>query len=128
MLFQNRYKDMKQIRRLFLILCFSLAAASSVSAGPIRPTDASHYVGKKVTVTGKVSQVHTDKRSGVTFINMGGRYPANVFTGVIFRDYIGQFPQVHSLEGRAVSITGTVMLYKGKPEIILRDKAQLTRP
>ena len=77
-----------------------------------------------MTVEGTVSEVYK-ARSGVTFIDMGGRYPNEVFTGVIFRDEASKFPNVEALDGKTVDITGVVRLYKGKPEIILNDATQL---
>ena len=65
------------------------------------------------------------RRSGVTFLDLGGRYPNEAFMAVIFSGDAGKFPNVHALEGKTVDITGPVRLYKGKPEIILRDAGQL---
>ena len=56
---------------------------------------------------------------------MGGRYPDNPFAAVIFPEDAGKFPDVGSLSGRVVEVTGSVRLYKGKPEIILRTADQL---
>jgi DNA/RNA endonuclease YhcR with UshA esterase domain len=61
----------------------------------------------------------------VRFIDLGGRYPNNAFTAVIFSQDAGKFPDVGSLRGRTVEITGRVRLYKGRPEIILRAASQL---
>ncbi len=37
----------------------------------------------------------------------------------------GKFPNVGSLTGKTVEITGPAELYKGKPEIILKESGQL---
>jgi nuclease S1 len=96
------------------------ASASAV----ITPTAASAYVGQRVTVRGVVSDVHTT-RSGTTFIDMGGRYPDNTFTAVIFAEDAARFSGTAELGGRTLEITGAVRLYRGKPEIILRSPEQL---
>lgn len=119
---------MKHSLRLAFIFCLSLLTATWATAGTISPGEASRYIGQVVTVEGSVSEVHTDQRSGVTFINMGGRYPSNTFTGVIFSAFANQFPGVASLAGQVVRITGPVKLYKGKPEIILNKASQISRP
>lgn len=112
------------MRRLILSLGFALVAAPAL-AETIQPTDAAAHVGQTVTVAGTVSEVHTSTRSGATFINMGGRFPDDAFTGVIFSEDASKFPDVAALSGKAVEITGPVRLHKGKPEIILKDAAQL---
>ncbi|HUE10468.1 MAG TPA: OB-fold nucleic acid binding domain-containing protein [Steroidobacteraceae bacterium] len=94
-------------------------------AETIQPSDAPQHLGQTVTVEGTVSEVHTDARSGITFINMGGRYPDQAFTGVIFADDAGKFPNLDSLTGKVVGITGRVQSYKGRLEIIITDPAQL---
>ncbi len=106
-------------------LLLVLAAASAQAQTVVAAADAPKHVGETVTVEGTVSAVHTDSRSGVTFIDMGGRFPDQAFTGVVFKDDAGKFPNVESLTGKVVDITGRVHDYKGKPETILNDPAQL---
>jgi hypothetical protein len=50
---------------------------------------------------------------GVTFINIGGRYPRQALTGVIFSDDTSKFPNLESPVGKAVDIAGRVQVYKG---------------
>jgi len=78
-----------------------------------------------VTVEGAVNEVHHAASGKVTFIDMCGRYPNNVFTGVIFKDDASKFPNIDSLNGKTIDITGTIKVYKEKPEIILNDPAQI---
>jgi DNA/RNA endonuclease YhcR with UshA esterase domain len=112
------------MRAFVLALGLVLTALPAV-AETIQPSDAPRHLGQSVTVEGTVSEVHTDDRSGITFINMGGRYPDQAFTGVIFADDVDKFPNVDSLTGRVVDITGRVQSYKGRLEIIITDPAQL---
>ena len=112
------------MRALVLVLTWVLIAAPAL-AETIRPADARAHVGESVTVEGTVDEVHTARRSGVTFLDLGGRYPNQIFTGVIFAEDAGKFPAVHALEGKTVDISGRVRLYRGRPEIILRDAGQL---
>lgn len=111
--------------RLAALLNTALGSAvPSTAVQTIAPEAASSHVGETATVKGAVADVHT-ARSGVTFIDIGGRYPHNAFTAVIFSEDAGKFPNVGSLSGRVVQVTGLVRLYKGKPEIILRSAGQL---
>lgn len=116
---------MSFIKALVLTLAFVAAPVSGFAAS-VGPNDAAKYIGKTVTVEGRVSEVKFDDRSGVTFIDMGGRYPNHTFTGIIFSDSTGKFPDVASYEGRIIGVTGMVRDYKGKPEIILRNPGQIT--
>ena len=73
------------MRALVFALGLTLAAASARAETIIAAADAAKHVGETVTVEGTVSAVHTESRSGVTFIDVGGRYPDQAFTGVIFK-------------------------------------------
>ena len=114
------------MKALVPILGFILMATPAV-AQTIKPADARAHVGQTVTVEGIVSDVHTTSGSGMTFIDMGGRYPDNTFAAVIFRDDASKFPNVAALNGKTVDVTGAVKLFKGKPEIVLNAAAQLKR-
>jgi len=115
------------MRALVFALGLALAAASAHAGTIIGVADAPKHVGETVTVEGTVSAVHTESRSGVTFIDMGGRYPDQAFTGVILKDDASKFQNVESLTGKVVDITGQVHAYKGRPETILNDPAQIKR-
>jgi exonuclease VII large subunit len=111
------------MRALVLALGFAVIAVSA-RAQTVQPADAKAHVGQTVTIEGAVSNVHKVP-SGVTFIDMGGQFPDNVFTAVILAKDAGKFPDVSALNGKTVDITGRVQLYNGKPEILLTDAAQI---
>jgi DNA/RNA endonuclease YhcR with UshA esterase domain len=113
------------MRALVFALGLALAAASAHAETIITAADAAKHVGETVTVEGTVSAVHTESRSGVTFIDVGGHYPDQAFTGVIFKGDVSKFRNVESLTGKIVDITGPVHDYKGRPETILNDPAQI---
>ena len=52
---------------------------------------------------------------------MGGEYPDNAFTAVIFKSDTSKFHNVKSWEGKVVEVTGKVKEYRGKPEIIVEE-------
>ncbi len=93
-------------------------------AQPIGPAETKAHVGQPVTVEAAITDVHT-ARSGATFIDMGGQFPDNEFVAVIFADDAAKFPNASALEGKTVTITGTVQMYQGKPEIVLKSPSQL---
>lgn len=113
------------MRALVFALLLTLAAGSGHAQTVIAAADAAKHVGETVTVEGTVSAVHTDSGSGVTFIDMGGRFPNQTFTGVVFKNDASKFPNVESLIGKIVDITGRVHDYRGRPETTLDDPAQI---
>jgi DNA/RNA endonuclease YhcR with UshA esterase domain len=113
------------MRALILGLMLILAAAPAPAQTVVAPADAPKHLGETVTIEGTVGEVHIDARSGVTFINMGGRFPNQACTGVIFKDDASKFPGVDGLTGKVIDITGRVKDYKGRCEIILNDAGQL---
>ena len=105
---------------LGLTLAPTLALAETIT-----PSETRQHVGQSVTVEGVVTAVNTTDRSDVTFLDMGGRYPNNLFTAVIVKNDADKFPNVGTLEGKTIDVTGTIKLYKGRPGIILTDAAQI---
>ena len=99
-------------------------AQAQPSAQTLQPAEAQAHAGQTVTVEGAVSNVHKIP-NGITFIDMGGKFPDNTFTAVILAADATKFPDVDSLNGKTVDVTGQVRLYKGKPEILLKDPAQI---
>lgn len=97
--------------------------AAAMPTGTVAASQAQNHVGQHITVEGVVSEVHAS--ANATFIDIGGRYPDETFTGVIFGDDESGFSDLQGLEGKTVDITGTVKLYNGRPEIVLTSKDQL---
>ncbi len=56
---------------------------------------------------------------------MGGEYPDNAFTAVIFKSDSSKFHDVESWEGKVVEVTGKVKEYQGKPEIEVGEGEQV---
>ena len=107
-----------------LILALALTPSATL-AQTISPSEAKDHVGQIVTVEGLVGEVHHAASGKVTFIDMGGRYPNNTFAGVLFSGDASKFPEIDSLGGKTIDITGRVQLYRGAAEIIVDDPAQL---
>jgi hypothetical protein len=113
-----------------LAVCGGLALATvacsrSPSPGTIAPDQSGSHVGQTVTVEGTVSEVHTARSGSATFIDVGGDYPNNSFTGVIFAGQMAAVGDLTDLAGKTVDINGTVRLYRGKPEIVIESRDQI---
>jgi hypothetical protein len=92
----------------------------------ISDTEAAQHVGQRATVEGTVVKVFTSK-NGNTFLNFGAAYPNQTFTGWIPKDSgLAGDPSLSSLEGKTVKVIEKIALYRGKPEIKIMSKDQLS--
>jgi hypothetical protein len=86
---------------------------------------AASHIDQYATVEGVVAKVFSSK-NGNTFLNIGAAYPNQTFTGWIPKDsQVADDPDLSVMEGRKVRITGTINLYRGKPEIKIMSRHQL---
>lgn len=115
---------MKTILTIITTICmWQISNAQSV------PLDSVQYCeGKTITVCAKVQGTYvTQGNSKTTYLNFGAPYPNTTFTGVIFASsmaYFNYIPAEH-LKDKSVCITGQVEMYKGKPQIILKNEEQI---
>lgn len=123
-------------------IAISLSAAFFISAGlvlynakfkqPVRyevvksvisPSEARRFVNKFVTLRGRVTDTFWHIESNTVFLN----FDSGDFACVIFKSSLPNFPfpaQSYYF-GKEVEVKGVVKLYKGKPEIILNNQAQI---
>jgi len=98
---------------LFLCAVVTLANKPTV----IKDWEAIQYVGTEVEVRGRVVSVTTSPL-GTAFINFGGEYPNQKFAGFIAAgSEIATDQRLTTTQGKTISITGTIQLRDGKPEI-----------
>ena len=113
---------MKRIALLFA-MAVAPAALAEAPVQTISPEEALNYYGQLVTVNSVVS---ADTTSRNRFLNMGGTYPNQAFTGWIPSKSAGVFSVLPNVAGKMCAITGQVHPYKGKPEIVLNSPSQVT--
>ena len=81
---------------------------------------------KEAEVRGRVVSVTTSPL-GTTFINFGGEYPNQTFAGYIAAgSRIAADQRLTMIQGKTISITGTIRLRDGKPEIEIVSADQIT--
>ena len=111
------------IAMLALLLCVIAARADKPIV--IKDSEAIQYVGKEAEVRGRVVSVSTSPL-GTTFINFGGEYPNQTFAGFIAAgSRIAGDQRLTMIQGRTISITGTIRLREGKPEIEILSADQI---
>jgi len=94
--------------------------------GQIRAEDATHYVGSKITVCGKVvsTRYSAKGKTSPTYINLDYRFPNQVFTAVVHgKDRINfSYEPDQYLKDKRVCFTGRVGEFKGTPQMIITDE------
>ncbi len=108
---------------LILLLVF----ASFVSAQETSPTleTIASFEGKTITICEKVTGTRETKGENV-LLNFGKPYPNNAFSVIIFkrdRDKFSYNPL--DLKDKTICITGMVVMYKGKPEIVIKNESEI---
>lgn len=115
-------------------------ASSAVSSAPkedvteaivtvaIDVSKVADYDGKLVTFCSKVYSGKVLDSNGMTLLDVGAEYPEAPLTVVIYADSLKNFDfkPVAYYVGKTVCFTGTVKLYKGKPEIICNTQKDIT--
>jgi len=91
--------------------------------------EAASHVGSTARVCDRVASTKYSARTDgqPTFLNLGGAYPDQLLTVVIWGTDRGQFEEPEKrYAGKRVCVTGKIRLYKGKPEVVVRDPTQIT--
>lgn len=99
---------------------------SKLYGDAIGACNAGNYVGKEKIVEGKIVDSYKSKTNTI-LLNFEKPYPNQCFTVVIFPSDIINFPEnpQNYYEGKIVRVKGIIKEYKGKPEIILKDRSQI---
>jgi hypothetical protein len=117
---------MKYILSLLIVLAISCPAKSQTE---IKIEELSSHIGDSVTVCTKIyGGIFLDRSKGTpTLLNAGGTYPNAPLTLLIWADVRQSFKEAPETyyKDKDVCITGKVILYKDKPEIIIYAEKQI---
>ena len=108
---------------LLLGLARSAFADAPLPSSKIAAWEAASHYNQIMTVTGVVAQVSI--RPAIVFINLDKPYPDSPFAAIIHSQDTNQFSNLRGLKGRSVAITGKVVNYHDRPEIVLEKAGQL---
>jgi hypothetical protein len=86
----------------------------------IAVTDAANHYDEQVTVTAKV--FGTKDFGSMALVNLGAANPDSPLTVVLRGDAKSLASE---LEGKMITVTGKVVKYKGRPEIVVTTKGQI---
>lgn len=106
-------------------------AGASPAVGECVPTaEAAAAAGRWVTVCGNLAEV--TYRPGTagqpTFLNFGRPYPNPTFVAVIWGEARPRFdpvPEARFRPGQRLCVSGQVEVYRGTPQVVITDPAQL---
>lgn len=95
-------------------------ATKSIIVGTVELKNIGNFVGKTVTTSGKV---YSSKDIGsMVLVNLGAAYPNQLLT-IAFKGSAKELGK--QLTDKTITVTGDVVAYQGKPEIIVTDAAQI---
>jgi hypothetical protein len=94
----------------------------------ISATEAKDHVGERTTVCGEVASAHyaAKSRGNPTFINLDKPYLNEIFTVLIWGSDRPKFGDPEeSYRSKHICATGKITNYKGIPEIVAYEPAQI---
>ena len=116
------------MKRILLLTSVALFFAFSASAQKMIPVkDVAQHMNENVTVCGKVFGTKLLEGPNITFLDLGAAHPNQLLTVVIKSEDRSKFtgkPE-EDYKDKNVCVTGTIIDFKGKPEIVLSDPANI---
>jgi hypothetical protein len=122
----------RRFRVRLTILAVTLLAIGVVLSGQgkkLTTTEAKDHIGEQATVCGKVAsgRYAATTRGKPTFLDLDKPYPDQLFTVLIWGENRAKFgtPE-ETYRNKNICVTGRIQSYRGEPEIIASDPAQLS--
>jgi DNA/RNA endonuclease YhcR with UshA esterase domain len=112
---------------VFTLLC-TFCIISAKAQTNIKLEDVSKHIGDSVTVCGKVADMRYFENSNnkPTLLNIGAKHPNAPLTVVIWETARALFTtKPENLLEKEICITGRIILYKEKPEIVIERPEQI---
>ena len=112
-------------QKLLLLIFFFIVGGAAFSQTKIQVDSAINYEGKLVTTCTKVFGAKVF--DNVNLLNLGAKYPNSPLTIAILQKDISNFPSPPDVlyNGKNICVTGTIEIYKGKPEIKISKPTQI---
>ncbi len=117
----ERYRELENEAREAGRGLWAMPQASTIALG-----DVGRHIDEHVEVCGPVASARYLGEGRPTFLNLGRPHPNQALTLVIWNTDRDRFDRPEKqFADRDVCVTGTLELYKGRPQIVLRDPRQL---
>lgn len=104
-----------------------ITAIDAASAGAIAASDLPALrkrEGKETTISGKVTTVFAPDSKSIVLLNFARNYKDAIVVGVKSNRF-SAFPDLRNLKDKSVVVTGVVILFKDRPEILLETPSQI---
>ena|ERR1700744_2630048 len=114
------------MKKLLVIAALFITVAASAQT-KITAKEASKHINETVTVTGKVFNGKLIASNNMTLLDLNGYNPNQDLTVMIEGTNRSKFsgkPE-EDFKGKEVTITGKIIDYKGKPEIVVTEPDQI---
>lgn len=116
-------------KTLFILLMafIGYTAQAQTTTDSIPASKASKHIGETLKIYGTVSGGRYFENSSTTLINVDGVYPNSALTLFIKGEVRSKFSYKPEdfLKDKKILISGTIISYKDKPEIIINDPEQI---
>ncbi|MGZ3778862.1 MAG: hypothetical protein ACXVAZ_14465 [Mucilaginibacter sp.] len=116
------------MKKIIALTAFISLIAYSVSAQTrIAAKDAAKHLNQTVTIADKVYSTKLIENTNMVLLDLGGEHPNQYLTVVIKGEDRAKFngkPEEY-YKGRDVTVTGKLIDYHGKPEIIVSSPGDL---
>jgi len=112
------------MKKLTLIILFCTAFTFTKAQTTISIKDISKHIGETVTICDSVYT--TRALPNLTLINLGAEFPKQLLTVVIYKADLEKFKEPEKLYlNKKVCVTGKLVLYNDKPQIVVNEPKQL---
>jgi len=115
------------MKSIYLLLIFMLCSIISAQEN-IADADLSKYVNKQIQYCDRVFGTFITKgKNQVILLNLGADYPDHKLVVAIFEENRKNFDYKPDefLNGKTICVNGKLVLYKGKPEIVVKNPKQI---
>lgn len=118
------------MKGLLTILALTLSL-TTLAQTEIGLDELASHVGDSVTVKGKIHGVRylESAKNTPTFINVGGAFPNQLLTIVIWGDVrkkLNYAPEEKPYVNGFAKVSGKVEIFRGKPQIVVTNPSQLS--
>lgn len=114
------------MKKLIIIIFSSLTFTIANAQKRILIDDASKNIGQKVIICDSVYSIKV--LSSLTFLNIGGDYPKQKLTLVFYKKdlYLLNVEPETMYKFKKVCISGKLIQYEGKPQMVIKALKQIT--
>jgi DNA/RNA endonuclease YhcR with UshA esterase domain len=116
------------MKRIYFILYALIIFGTAKGQVSIKLEESGQHIGDSVTICALVADMRyfENSKNQPTFLNIGDSYPNQKLTVVIWGSVKIKFKEpIENLKGKQICITGRIILFKERPEIVIDSPDQI---